>query len=164
MRDKRRLKGFSPVIDKRARILILGSFPGPTALARNQYYGYPGNHFWKIVFGVIGEDPPADYRDKIDALRRNRIALWDVISNCCRKGASDTSILRPVFNDIPSLIRSYPGIRAVFCNGRKAHSIYSARYKGIGVSFKYLPSTSPANAGHSYDYKLRRWRIILRAL
>lgn len=47
-------------------------------------------------------------------------------------------------NDIDSMIRRYPGIRAIFCNGNKSYSICKSRFKEIRLPVTYLPSTSPA--------------------
>jgi G:T/U-mismatch repair DNA glycosylase len=33
------LRSFKPLINKRSRVLILGSMPGPEALRKQQYYG-----------------------------------------------------------------------------------------------------------------------------
>jgi len=43
------LRSFKPVVDENSRVLILGSMPGPEALRKRQYYGFDGNHFWKIL-------------------------------------------------------------------------------------------------------------------
>ncbi|WP_332881585.1 uracil-DNA glycosylase family protein [Methanosarcina horonobensis] len=42
-------RGFPPVLDKNTEILILGSLPGDESLRRRQYYGHPGNDFWRLV-------------------------------------------------------------------------------------------------------------------
>lgn len=159
-----RLKGLAPVADRRARILILGSFPGPMSLAKKEYYAYPRNQFWEMVFDLLGADAPDTYHKKLKILKANRIGLWDVIDSCCRKKAPDSAITAPVFNDIATLISRRPGIKAVFCNGATSYLIFKKRYKVAGVPFVYLPSTSPANAGHSYIYKRRSWKKILKAL
>ncbi len=49
-KSKAILRSFAPFVDCRSRILILGTMPGPVALKRQEYYGFPGNHFWKIIF------------------------------------------------------------------------------------------------------------------
>lgn len=49
------LQGLPPVIDRRARVLILGSFPSTAALAAQQYYAHPQNRFWRILGAVIGQ-------------------------------------------------------------------------------------------------------------
>ena len=162
--NKDRLNGLPPMIDRNSRILILGSFPGPLSLSKREYYAYPRNQFWKMVFDLLGVEGPASYRVRIKILKYSRIGLWDVIGSCRRKDASDSNIYSPVFNDIASLLIHHPGIKAVFCNGNKSYSVYKARYKNIGVPFTYLPSTSPAHAGRSYAHKKKSWRKILKFL
>jgi hypoxanthine-DNA glycosylase len=158
------LRCLAPVADGRSRVLILGSFPGPMSLAKREYYAYPRNQFWKIVFGLLGLPAPVSYGKRISALADNGIALWDVIASCRRAGAADGDIADPVFNDVPALVRRYPGIGAVFCNGGKAFSVASAKFGDTGVPVVRLPSTSPANAGHSYAYKMRMWRKVGKEL
>ena len=48
------LTGFSPVIDDRAHMLILGSFPSVSSLATGEYYANPRNAFWRITGAVFG--------------------------------------------------------------------------------------------------------------
>jgi hypoxanthine-DNA glycosylase len=164
MAKTKRLKCLPPVIDRRSRVLILGSFPGPMSLARRQYYAYPRNQFWKIVSAVIDIDPPSSYSGRIASLRKAGIGLWDVIASCRRHNASDANILDPVYNDIASLLKRYPRIRRVYCNGSKSFAVCRARQVGLGVPVQRLPSTSPANAACSYTRKLREWNKICRRI
>jgi hypoxanthine-DNA glycosylase len=158
----RRLKGLAPVVDARSRVLILGSFPGPMSLAKREYYAYPQNQFWKIISDITGAKAPSSYARKISSLRRGGLALWDVIYSCRRHDASDTSISDPVYNDIRGLIKRYPGIKKIFCNGGKSYAVCTARLGDPGIPVVRLPSTSPANASLSYARKLREWRKISR--
>lgn len=158
-----RLKGLAPSADRRARILILGSFPGPMSLARREYYAHPRNQFWRLIFELLGEPAPRLYRQKLAVLRKNRVALWDAVGSCRRENAADGTIKDHAFNDIPGLLKKCRGVKAVFCNGNKSYSLCLARYGGLGIPIVYLPSTSPANAGHSYEYKKMRWKKILKA-
>ena len=158
----KKLKGLTPVVDRSSRILILGSFPGPLSLKKRQYYAHPWNQFWNMIFGIFGTEVPASYRAKIKGLKANRIALWDVIASCHRRNASDSNICEPVFNDIAGLLRCYPGIRAIYCNGAKSYSVYRSRYKTIDLPVTYLPSTSPAHASYTFARKKKSWRKIIQ--
>lgn len=153
------LRSFRPIADRRSRVLILGTMPGPTALRRRQYYGFDGNHFWGIVAEVLGREKPTSYRDKVRMLREGGIALWDTLASCVRATALDSHIRHPKPNDVPGLLKRFPGIRAVFVNGRAAES-YARRFFGA-VAVKRLPSTSPANASISYAKKRALWRAAL---
>lgn len=156
------LRSFRPIADARSRVLILGSMPGPVALARREYYGFPGNLFWRILPDVLGEPPPRDYREKVALLRRRRIALWDTIRSCTRVGASDGSIRDVVPNDIAGLLKRRPGIGTIFLNGKLAEKLYRAHFGGtLHIAAYYLPSTSPAHASMSYAAKKKAWQAVL---
>lgn len=152
---------FKPVIDRRSRVLVLGTMPGPMALAKQEYYGFPGNHFWPIVVRLFGGREPMTYPQKLRLLKKNRVALWDTIRSCERVGASDGRIRCIVPNDIPGLIRRHPGIRVIFLNGRLAEKLYR-KYAAarVGLPVVTLPSTSPAHAAMSFPRKLKAWRAV----
>ena len=159
------LRSFPPVVGRAPRVLILGSMPGPEALRRGQYYGFPGNHFWRLAAGVLGRPEPGEYRARLAMLRRGGVALWDVLAACRRRGALDGAIRAPRPNDIPALLRRHPTLKAVFVNGRAAQG-YLRRFHGAGVKVpvQYLPSSSPANARGGFGVKLGRWMTIRRWL
>ncbi|HTL71139.1 MAG TPA: DNA-deoxyinosine glycosylase [Candidatus Eisenbacteria bacterium] len=156
------LSSFPPFADDRSRILILGTMPGPVALARRQYYGFPGNHFWRILPEILEAAAPRTYREKIRLLKDRRIALWDVIRTCTRTGASDSSIRSVLPNDIPGLLRRRRAIRTIFLNGRTAETLYRRHFGDvIRIPAYTLPSTSPAHASMSYEKKKKAWSAIL---
>ena len=51
-----RVRSFPPIVDAKARILILGSMPGKASLAAGQYYAHAQNLFWRILGDVTGAD------------------------------------------------------------------------------------------------------------
>ena len=162
------VQSFDPVADRRAEVLILGSMPGRDSLAAGQYYAHPRNLFWKIMAAMLGFDPQMPYRGRLKALRDARIALWDVIHSCRRKGSLDADIERGSDkpNDFLAFFREHPHIRKVFFNGSTAEAKYVARVRPTVESFsllyKRLPSTSPAHASLSYEQKLADWRVLLK--
>ena len=162
------LHSFAPFIDAQSRILILGTMPGPEALRRREYYGFPGNHFWRILFKLF-ETPvsfeKAKYADKIELLKREHIAIWDVIGSCRRVGASDSAIKNVEPNDIPGLLHKHPQLRAIFCNGQTSKKLFDKYFKSkITLNSFVLPSTSPAHASMSFQAKFESWRDIRRFL
>lgn len=156
------LRGFGPVADRNSRVLVLGSMPGPEALRRREYYGYPGNHFWKIVGDLFGRRPRS-YRFRLALLRGRGVALWDVVGSCRRTGAADSSIRRARVNDLESFLLEHPRIRRIFVNGRTAERLLKTSFPRLRVRARYLPSTSPAHASMSYARKLGRWKALARA-
>lgn len=162
----KKLRSFRPISDAGSRILILGTMPGPVALARREYYGFPGNHFWPILADVLGEPRAKNYREKKAILKKHRVALWDTVASCTRAGALDSAMrcIRP--NDIARLLRRRPGIHAVFLNGKTAERLYRTNFaKKLHVPAVTLPSTSPANASMPFEKKREAWkRAILPAL
>ena len=83
---------FDAFFDKDSRVLILGTIPSPKSREQGFYYGDPQNRFWKVLADVLGEEFPQTVEERKRSLKRNHIALWDVLESCEIKGASDVSI------------------------------------------------------------------------
>ena len=165
-----RVRSFPPIVDAKARILILGSMPGKASLAAGQYYAHAQNLFWRILGDVTGADSASPYEARARALKARGIALWDVLASCAREGSLDSAIddatIRP--NDFAAFYRTHPRIAHVFFNGAKAEACYRKHVLPVLAggpapqSYHRLPSTSPANASISGAYKLRMWKQALR--
>lgn len=161
-----RLRCFAPVCDADATVLILGSMPGQASLAAEEYYAHPRNHFWTIMGELFGASPDLPYQARLSILRHSGIALWDVLGSCVRSGSLDADIEAGsmVANDFNDLFRRHRHIKQVFFNGAKAEQCFRKQVLP-GLASKppkllRLPSTSPANAGLSYDGKLLAWRAL----
>ena len=154
------LRGFPPVVDDDARLLILGSFPSVLSLESGQYYGNPRNAFWSITGELFGFDPSAPYETRLAALQSAGVALWDVLHKCRRAGSADAKIdpKSVVANDFRGLFGSYPSITRVVFNGSAANRLY-ARLVDIDMDHLTLPSSSPARAMPA-GHKLKAWRVI----
>lgn len=145
---------FDAFFDKDSRVLILGTIPSPKSREQGFYYGHPQNRFWKVLADVLGEEFPQTVEERKRFLKRNRIALWDVLESCEIKGASDVSIRNARPNDMNRILQA-ADIRAIFVAGTKAAKLYKKLcLPTCGVEAIQLPSTSPANCGCS-DEKLR---------
>ncbi|MCS3531341.1 DNA-deoxyinosine glycosylase [Chryseobacterium sp. JUb7] len=159
-----RISSFPPFIDSSSEILILGSIPGVKSLEKQQYYAHPQNKFWKIIFELFNEEFTDDYAERVDILKRNHIAIWDVIDSCERKGSLDSEIRNEEANKIGELLEEYPNIKAIFCNGAKS---YKNLQKILGKNFRIpvhlLPSTSPLHT-ISFEKKIEDWKVILNFL
>ena len=70
-----RSEGFPPVSDPHARVLVLGSLPGPVSLRERQYYAQPRNAFWRIMGVLFGAAQERPYEDRLRSLLRHRVAL-----------------------------------------------------------------------------------------
>ena len=157
-------ESFAPLVDDESKILILGSMPGVKSLTEQEYYAHPRNRFWQLLALLLGEDNPADYVAKKAMLKKHRIALWDTLGYCERKGSLDSDIKGEVPNDICGLLEQYPHIQAVCCNGGKAAAAckkYFVKSMPRKLNIYYLPSTSPANARKNLAALAEEWRIIL---
>ena len=154
------LRGFPPVVDDHARVLILGSFPSALSLATGQYYANPRNAFWPIAGEIFEFDASAPYDTRLAVLRSHGVALWDVLHACRRVGSADSAI-EPrslVVNKFGALFADYPAITRVYFNGAKAAELYRRLAETVGgVRYERLPSTSPAHAIRRSD-KLAAWR------
>ncbi|MCK5592394.1 MAG: DNA-deoxyinosine glycosylase, partial [Candidatus Pacebacteria bacterium] len=83
----KRKRGLPQIINKKAKVLILGSFPGEDSLKMRQYYANRRNYFWKIIFKVLREKDPKEDKQRTKILEKNSIGLWDVVYSCFRKGS-----------------------------------------------------------------------------
>ena len=153
-----RLAGLPPVADERARLLVLGSFPGAESLRQQRYYAHPRNQFWPLLSRLLGCDLVAlDYGERLLALRERGLALWDVHAECARQGSLDSAIRDARPNDIAALARRLPQLRGIAHNG--GESARSQRVTAaLGVPVWRLPSTSPAHARWSLERKCEAWR------
>jgi|GEM_PF-107110 len=159
-----------PIYDEQTKVLILGSFPSVKSREQGFFYGHPQNRFWRVLSAVLGCACPNTIEEKTKMLKAHGIAVWDVIASCNIKGSSDASIKDVVPNDLER-IRTTGQIRAVYCNGSAAFSLYEKyilpKYKKMkGCAFATpikLPSTSPANAIWKERALIGAWSRIMTA-
>ncbi len=160
------LTGFPFSADKDAQLLILGSMPGCKSLNEQQYYAHPRNAFWPIMGKLFGFEANQAYKQRLQHLRSNRIALWDVAHQCLRPGSLDANMREVEANDFSVFLTLHTQIRHIFFNGRKAETLFLQMvqphlFPEQKKLTKYLlPSTSPAHATLSFDKKLEIWKIV----
>lgn len=163
------LQSFPVLTGREPRVLILGSMPGSASLAAGQYYAHPQNRFWPLMGMLVGAAPTLPYTERCSRLTAAGIALWDVLARCEREGSLDSAIVDATAqaNDFSALLRHNPSLRTVLFNGAKAESSFQRSVApGLGatdLAFRRLPSTSPANASQSAQFKLSAWREALRS-
>ncbi|GAB4413133.1 MAG: DNA-deoxyinosine glycosylase [Sideroxydans sp.] len=154
-----------PVADGMAERLILGSMPGRQSLAAGQYYAHPRNVFWRIMGELVGAHPHLPYAARLQVLQSARLALWDVLHSCERKGSLDSDIQAETANDFARFFAEHPHITHVGFNGAKAEQSFRRLVLGKHplppLVLTRLPSTSPAHAGMPYAEKLACWRAFI---
>jgi hypoxanthine-DNA glycosylase len=168
--DRTAVRSFAPVSRADARVLILGSMPGKASLDAGEYYAHPRNQFWTILGELFGFDPALPYAQRLEALHRARIAVWDVLATCIRPGSMDADIdhASAVANDLAAFLARHGSITDVFFNGTTAEACFRRHVMSTitagTLRYHRLPSTSPAHAGLKLEQKLDAWRAVERVL
>lgn len=162
------LNSLPPVVDHRARVLVLGSMPGAASLREQRYYAHPRNLFWPMMQRHLGIDAATPYPERLQALRDCGVALWDVLAACQRRGSLDGAIDRASEqpNDVPELLAEAPCIEAVLLNGARAATMFrrhleaACLHRRAGLRVLRLPSTSPANQSIPLAQREAAWSTI----
>ena len=152
---------FPSISAKEAKVLILGTIPGIASLEIHQYYGHPRNAFWKLLFTILEEPFSLDYEVRKQVAIKNHIAIWDVLQASVREGSLDSAIEQEIPNNFDLFFKEHPNIEYIVFNGQKAAKFFK-QYVRVSKNYKQVtvPSTSPANAGISWEQKLKEWQII----
>ena len=155
-----RLAGLPPLIDARARVLVLGSFPSAASLAARRYYAHPKNQFWRILEALL-EQPLADsdYATQQVVVQAAGLAIWDVYASCERAGSLDSAIQNAQANDFRALTKHAPQLRRICFNGKTA-ARFAKPLAALGYDMVIAPSTSPAYT-LAFDEKLDAWRAAI---
>jgi hypoxanthine-DNA glycosylase len=153
---------FDPILPLYPKIFIIGTKPGNQELRKQEYYANNGNSFWKIIYEVTEEVFSKNYADRIDLLKRNHIAIWDIcqFGERVRPGASN--LKNEVPNPINEIVQMYPSVKQIVFNGQKAHDLYFKHFTEIeGIIYEVVLSTSPANTRFSFREKLNNWKTTI---
>lgn len=149
-----------PVYDENSEILILGSFPSVKSREVKFFYGHPQNRFWKVLSAVFDDETGDTIEGKKAFLKRNKIALWDVIASCDIESSSDSSIKNVTPNDLSEIL-GISKIKMIFTNGKASDRLYRKYLEGkTGITAVNLPSTSPANASWKLEKLIEEWKKI----
>ena len=154
--------GLPPIVGEAPRVLVLGTIPSVQSALKREYYGNPRNQFWRLVYGIYGDDPSDIYNERTSFLKAKRIAVWDVFKGCNIIGSKDSTIKDEIYNDIQGFLDAHDSIAHVFLNGGKAQ----ADYQKMGVvknrrpfPTTKLPSSSPLHT-IPFERKLREWSAL----
>ena len=150
------------MVGPNARVLVLGSFPSERSLETGEYYANRRNQFWSLLGAVFAFDAELPYRERLNAVTRHGVALWDVVHSCRRVGSMDREIDRKtlVVNDFAAFRADNPEIDRVFVNGLTAFALYEKHVAAAPPAIR-LPSSSGAATMALAD-KLGRWRALQR--
>jgi hypoxanthine-DNA glycosylase len=139
-----RKTGFAPVFDNESRVLILGSFPSVKSRQIEFYYGNKQNRFWGMLCGYFGEAIPETTEGKKAFLARHKVSLWDKVVACEIEGSADASVKNAEVANLNGIFNEAP-IEKILLNGTLAFELFMKKYSNIGIDYKKMPSTSPAN-------------------
>ena len=155
--------GFGAFYDNNSKYLILGSFPSVKSRESSFFYGHPQNRFWKVAAAVFSSQAPVSLAEKKQFLKRNRIALYDVIESCDISGSSDASIQNVQPADLMPILEAADIEDRIFINGAKAYQLYMRyQFHETGIRPVRLPSTSPANAAWSLERLIESWELAIK--
>ncbi|MFL1707454.1 DNA-deoxyinosine glycosylase [Campylobacter sp. MOP7] len=162
---KLEINNLPPIFNEDCEILILGSFPSTKSRQAEFYYSNPANKFWQILSVVFDESQPNSKDEKLDFLKRHKIALYDAATSCDIKGSLDSHMSNVSPTDL-SQIFSKANIKRVFTNGKKADGLCRRFHldfitQKCGCEPVCLLSTSAANARFTMDKKIENWKQIL---
>ena len=151
-----------PIYFNDSKVLILGSMPFLKSRELGFYYSHPTNKFWTTLEKVYDTKIGSSKEEKIMFLKKNKIALFDVLQSCEISSSSDSSIKNPVANDL-SIILNNSSITTIFTTGRKAYDLYKKLcYQNTKIEAIYLPSTSSANCPKNIDNILLSYYKIIK--
>lgn len=162
------LTGLPPVVASDCRVLILGSMPGAASLQAARYYAHPRNRFWPLMAALADVPAEATYGERLVALQRAGIGLWDVIGECRRSGSLDSAIVRGSerANALVPLIVSLGQLRVIAFNGATAASLFCRHVEPQLAELRQpvqriaLPSTSPAHAAMGLEALREAWSVL----
>jgi len=159
-------RGFPPIADANARVLILGSLPGQRSIDAGEYYAHPRNAFWPVIEQLFGIPAAAAYAERVSGLKQCGVAVWDVLHASQRRGSLDSAIdtVAAEANGIAAFLAAHRRVRLVCFNGQKAAQLYQRlvvpELREPQAETAILPSTSPAHAAMPFAQKLDNWRIV----
>lgn len=151
-----------PIIGKDPEILILGTAPSVNSIAAKEYYASSNNCFWDVISAHYkGRKSFSNYSDKVNCLIANKVALWDILASGMRVGSKNSTITNAKFNDIRALLKNYPSIKRIVCNGKEVADIIWMWF--LPVPIFIAPNTSNASrfVVKTTADKIKIWRTFL---
>lgn len=162
-----RIESFALQAGADPRVLVLGSIPGVASLQAVQYYAHPRNAFWPIMADYFSFESDAEYDTRLQILREQGVALWDVLQSCVRSGSLDSAIEAGSIaaNPIEEWLAEQPQVKLILLNGGKAAEEFRRRFPNLmqseSLTVLKMPSTSPAYAAMRFEAKAKHWHAAL---
>lgn len=155
---------FAPIVDENVEILILGTSPGKESLLTGEYYKSARNNFWKLIYKVYdSKDLDDDYNNKIRFLLKNKIGIWDVLSNFIREGSLDVNIKESEVNDFEQLFDKFPDIKCIVFNGKNAEKYFKNKVPNFYNTINHITVLSSSNScAKTFEEKLDNWKVSIK--
>src|SRR5699024_373806 len=153
---------FGPVVNQGTRILILGSHPGVLSLRKQQYYGNPGNAFWRDVFNALEVPDPVDYQERLDTLQAHRIGLWEVYATVQREGSLDHKIKNQTLYYFEVVLKGIQ-LKLIIANGKTAYKEIIKQPVFQSYDVVSALSTSGFNNGREKE-RMEQWTQAIRSV
>ena len=159
----------NPIVNKKTKILILGTFPGKASLEKNEYYSDKNNDFWKL----IGIDKSLKYKERIEKMEMLGIGIWDVFKNVQREGSIDLKIESGDLNDFMIIRKKCLSLKIIYFNGKKIinrirkikkcdiEEMLEKEFNNT-ITIKSLYSSSGANRKYIKERK-KEWQIFKKS-
>jgi len=75
---------------------------------------------------ALGIEFPEEYERRLRLLAEARIAVWDLVASCERKGSLDVDIRDAILNPIREFIIERPQLERIALNGGRAAALFSS--------------------------------------
>lgn len=158
-----------PIVDAESKILILNSDSTKGRKKINDdYYSKESDAFWDIIFKVLEVEDPKNYEDRLTLLKKNNLALWDVMY-IVQTVDQHKIKMQKKYSNFAQFFEENKKIRIVVCNGEEAYRLMKkvkSDEKTRDFYLHKLPSSAPSRGKYlkTYEEKLEEWKIIKRLL
>ncbi|KAJ3431447.1 neurofilament triplet m protein-like protein [Anaeramoeba flamelloides] len=160
-------KPIDPIVNRKSKVLILGTYLSNESLEHNFYYGESRNAFWKILAEIfkVNLRVHKDRDDLNDARKKlalnNGIAIWTVLNGTKNPR---TSINRQMTNNLSVFLKKYPNIKYILFTSKSSSKIFKKKFKKIKLQQYILPSPSSAFNEMSHPEKRTKYLEIFQTV
>ena len=156
-------QGLKPICGHDSKILILGTFPSEKSRETGEYYADSRSKFWPTICECLGVAVPATYKEKVQLLKDNQIALWDLVESCDIEGSKDRDIKNPVKNDVGKIIDE-SNLELIILNGKSTlkmlRKLYGTSRAVLFGTTGYICISSTSGANNRFFNK-NQWLSLI---